>query len=405
MVLFTWVTPGSLNSFALNFLRMKKVTLSISAGLLILIASGCKEDPTNGDLPCSYTSDAVLVDRNDGVDYVCNCDVDISSGTFRIEPGVVIEFTSEGGLSVTGNAVIKMIGTASDPIVLRGTSNTPGSWKGVRIITEENGNELSHVQVLNAGSRYFMGVTAGSSYEDKAAVVVEGKAKITNTTVSGSDGLGIAFLSSATSLGFSDNSISQGKGFPLFIYAGQLNNTSLSSCSFINNTKNYIGIYSQSSNEEVYEEVDFIQTPVPYYSIKGLSFLNKTTMAEGTTLVMANNTGIYVQGNEYLKINGTASKPVVIRGESALAGFWRGLLVNTNNPENVFNYLNISDGGSEELGIMPKKANLALANVATAQLTLNNCTSVNYSGHQLSVSATDGLLTNNSPAITDIVPH
>ncbi|MBL0912746.1 MAG: hypothetical protein IBJ09_10275 [Bacteroidia bacterium] len=384
---------------------MKKVTLSVSAGLLILIASGCKEDPTTGDLPCAYSSDAVLSDRNDGVDYVCNCDVDISSGTFTVEPGVVIEFTSEGGLSVSGNATVKMNGTASDPIVLRGKSSSPGAWQGIRIESEEAGNELSHVQVMHAGSRNFSTVAGGFIYDNKAAVVVEGKAKITHTSVSASGGYGVAFLSGAGSNGFADNTISQSNGFPLFLYAGQLNNTSLASCSFSANTKNYIGIYSKSSNEEVYEEVNFIQTPVPYYSIKGLSFVNKTTMAEGTVLVMANNTGIYVQGNEYLKINGTAAKPVSIRGEEALAGFWRGLLVNTNNPANVFNYLNISDGGSEKLGLMPKKANLALADAKPAQLTINNCTSLNSGAHQLSVSGTDGLLTNNSPAITDIVPH
>lgn len=381
----------------------KKISLSVLS-LATIGWIGCEQkDPIEAiKLECSYSSDFTLKNHKSGVDYICDCEVDISVGNFTIEPGVEISFTSSGALFIHDQATLKAAGTANEPIIMK---DSEGSWKGIAIYSNKDLNQLSYAELHNAGNYTFGTVVAGFIHDYKAAIVVDGKAKLNNTTISGSKGYGVAYLSAASVTGFSGNTINNSESFPLFLAANQLNQTNLSNCSFSGNGKNYIAIYGQSSNSNVDNAVDFIQTQIPYYGLSSLNFVNVTRMAAGTHIVMANDKAIYISGNEYLKINGTAANPVIIRGETQAAGFWQGLLVNTNNPNNVFDYLNISDGGSSKLGVMPHKANIAVADMHPTQLTINNCTSTNYSGSQLSVSGTDGALTNNSPQITIISTH
>lgn len=372
---------------------------------LFALATGCKKEEPVGNLKCEYTQDITLTNQRPGVDYTCDCIVGISGGTFTVEPGTEIEFTSGGALHVTDQGVLRITGTEQEPVILRGSTPGAGTWKGIAIDSEMDANEISHARISDAGNWMYATTVAGFNHDHKAGIGINGKAKITHTTVTGCEGYGIAFLNPATSLGFANNAINNCTDLPLFIFAGQLNNTNLPTCTFTGNAKNYIGIYARNSNSEVHDKVDMLATTVPYYALSSLSFNNQTTMAEGTVLVMAPDLAIYVHGEQFLRINGTATRPVTIRGEAPGAGTWRGILVNTDHANNIFNYLNISGGGSEKLGIMPNKANIALADVAPALLTINNCTSTEYVGHQLSVSGTDGQLTNNSPAITDIAVH
>lgn len=383
---------------------MKKIFLPVFA--LFVCLSACKDEENSGNLACSYTEDVTLTNRNaNGVDYVCDCEITISDGRFTIEPGVTVEFTGNGGLRVNETGSIRAVGTVDKPITLKGQGGFSGSWIGITFNSNNPENELDYVNISNAGENYFSDVAAGSIIDSKASVVVSNKARINHTTISGSSGMGVALTSSGSFSSFANNNINQSANYPVYMYAGELNNTDLASCSFNANAKNYIALYSKSSGESVSEAVNMVKAPIPYYGTTGLNFTNAVTIAAGTTIIMAANTGIYVEEDQYLAINGTASEPVTIKGESPFAGFWRGILVNTNNPNNIFNYLNISDGGSEPLGFAPNKANIAVANIKPARLTINNCTSTNYDGFQISVSTVDGQLDNNSPTITDIGQH
>lgn len=387
-----------------KFYEMKKIVfcLSLPIGALILMSSSCNDKNTAGakKLECTYTSDITLTNHNpDGVDYECDCEVDISAGTFKIDPGVEIVFKSGGALYVHDAATIKAVGTSSMPIYM---SDIEGSWKGVAVYSDKDANELSYVEMTNAGNYNFATVIAGFTHDNKGSVVVNGKLKITNSTINGSKGYGVAYLANGVCTGFSGNQINMSMSHPLFIYAGELNNTSLGSCTFAANNKSTIAIYGKTSNADVTQTVDFIQAPLPYYGMTSLNFKNVTKMAAGTTIIMSNNTGIYVTGQQYLQINGTSSNPVTIKGETESAGFWIGLLVNTNNPNNVFNYLNIADGGSESLGFPAEETNLAMGAASQAQLTLNNCKSERNVGTcQVFVGDANGFV-NNSPLITTV---
>lgn len=381
---------------------MKKVLFSLSliAGTLVLMSSECKKKPnTTGAilLDCEYANGITLTNHNkNGVDYICDCEVYVSGGIFAVEEGVEINFGSSAGLNIAPNGTIKAVGSSSNPIIMRASE---GSWKGIYVESEKDANELNFVRIENAGQSDFTTTIAGFSHDNKASVIAGGRLKMANTTITGSKGYGVAFLNSSTNLGFNNNTINTSTGYPLFIPAAELNASSLATCNFTGNTKNMIAIYGINSNSDVAKSVDFIKTPIPYYAITSLNFLKASTMAAGTTIIMANNKGIYVNGQEYLAIDGTASEPVVIKGETETPGFWIGMAVRTNNPNNVFNYLHIYDGGSEESDFSADLANISMGASSTALLTLNNCKSERYAGScQVYAGHVNGF-TNNSPDI------
>lgn len=395
-------------------MRSLKFYSAILAVGVTLTSCDKKENvqPTTGgpeELSCAIASGKKLTNHNTtgtGVDYIVSCEVEVTGGNLEIAPDVTIEFKNGAGLNIREQATIKAVGTVDKPIIMRG-QGSGNTWKGISIWSEQNTSKLAACNITGAGSGVnFSNVIAGYTQDIKAAIAVWGRVDISTVTITGSDGVGIAADYNAA-LAFSALTIQNCKDQPLYTYAGLLNsNYNYNNCSFTGNGSQYIGLYSFSSNEVVEGTVSISKAPLPYLATTGMSFEGEATIAAGVEIRFANNTMMGVNSTGSLAINGTTSQPVIIRGATPTAGFWKGMLVNSDNPKNVFNYLNISDGGSEKLGLMPEKTNIAVADVAKAMLTLNNCTSTNNSGScQVSVSTVDGALTNNSPQITSVCSH
>lgn len=90
---------------------------------------------------------------------------------------------------------------------------------------------------------------------------------------------------------------------------------------------------------------------------------------------MGNNSQIDITSGEdvFLNIQGTQSNRVTIRGKEALSGYWKGIYITITNVKNLFEHLDISDGGASALGWATTKANITVE--WDGALKLNNCTS------------------------------
>lgn len=365
------------------------------------------ETNTPNEVPCSITSNTTFSDINpNGVDYVIDCVVEVTGGTLTIEPGTTIEFRTGAGIFVSGQGSIYAVGTASLPIIMKG-NGVAGAWRGIEINSNNATNTIGHCKISDAGGEVnFSAPVAWFIHDTKAAIVNYGKLNLHHTVIRNSGGAGIAASGGGEFTGFTADTIVGNNGFPILMYAGAVNQTDLPSCVFSGNTKNAVALYGRTSNAVVEEEVTLNKIGIPYRAFSSLEFREDVVINAGVIIETESDMGIYITGNGSLRINGTSSEPVVMRGVQQLAGYWRGLLINTNNPLNVFDYLNISDGGSSVLGFNPPKANIAVGAVAAAQLTINNCVSTNADGCQVAVSTTDGTLDySNSPAITDVCTY
>src|SRR5690554_3214716 len=70
-----------------------------------------------------------------------------------IEAGAEFEFDENKGLSVDNKATLSAVGDASNPIIFRGSTPTPGFWRGIRFRnTVGADNQLVHITIDGGGS-------------------------------------------------------------------------------------------------------------------------------------------------------------------------------------------------------------------------------------------------------------
>ncbi|KXN97879.1 hypothetical protein LS48_14270 [Aequorivita aquimaris] len=72
-------------------------------------------------------------------------------GELTIEPGVTIEMSPGTEINIRDTGGLKMVGNAANPITIKGVSNTPGSWVGIKIDGTNPMNEIAFATISNAG--------------------------------------------------------------------------------------------------------------------------------------------------------------------------------------------------------------------------------------------------------------
>jgi hypothetical protein len=351
----------------------------LMAASAIVFTTSCGPDAVPEDLPCLVTGNLTLTDHNpDGVDYVIDCEMEISQGLLTIEQGVTIEFKNGASLWVQENAAIAVNGTEEAPVLMSGTQSG-ASWKGIYISSNDSRNKIAHLDLRNTGSdNYFSDVFGGFIYDAKVGIAVKGKTDITHTHISNCGGVGIIYGSGATVTQFDSNRITGCAIYPVMMYAGNLSsNISFANSEFLDNGENYIALYSLSSNNEVDNAVTMNEAPIPYLAYHTLAFMKNVSFEAGVEMRVSQGKTLSSYGENTLwSINGTADNPVNIKGKNeSVAGFWNGMLVGGEST-GVFTYLSVSGGGYDFTGInVPFKANINVTDTYESHLTLNQCSS------------------------------
>ena len=395
---------------------MKKIIFCVS--LFTTITFACKKEeikptpepepaPTTAEGPsplnCNYSNGLTLTNHNrkgNGVDYIVNCECEITGGKLAIDTNVVVQFTGNGSLVIKDNAYIDARGTASKTVLFEGAANAPASWKGIFIESNDPRNTMDYCIVRNGGNTEYTGYIGASSYNTKANIWVSGNFKLTNSIVTGSGGDGIYMYDNATILTFSNNIISNSAKNAIVMYAGDLSNLGVATSTFVGNTQNYIGIYSLSSNEVVAEAVVISKANAPYLLLNDIFFQNNLTVNAGVTIHSKASKTFGIQGSGFIKMIGSAAEPITLTGESNIAGFWNGIYIATTNPLNEINYCNISGGGNSiPFYQLPgdSKGNIAIGWAFEPGFLKigSNTTSTNSSACVLARSA-NSTITNNS---------
>ena len=379
-----------------NFFKtkvMKKINLAPFYILLCFVIAvvGCKKDEDNPDggsgggggadqpivLDCSVSSDLTLMDHNpNGVDYILDCNLSVAAD-LKIEPGTIIQINDGRNINVTQNGSLAAVGTASKQIVFKGESGGSATWEYIIINSTSPKNRLDYVLIENAGNNNGW----GSLRPETSAVYLEGRLSMTNTTITGSDGINFTVtdvITESTLTDFSGNIFRDAASHPIRVTPRVANNLDFASCTFSGNGASSIQIVEgvSSSRSDIEEDVVWQRAPLPYFVDVDIRVEESLTIESGNEIIFASGTGIDVPSNTggFLKIDGTDANHVIMRGEVAVAGAWLGLDIKTNNPQNIFNYLDIADGGQRDLTFVDFEGNIMLTS-GEARLTINNCTS------------------------------
>lgn len=381
--------------------------------LSIFIISSCTKENENGggvtftpiNLECQYQTDTNLTNHNpNGVDYIASCDVEIQDGTFTIEEGTTIQFADGASMIISLDGILKARGKSGNPITMTGTDSGTPTWRGIYINSSIGSNVLEHVNIEDAGD----GEEFGQNHGNHASVTVQGRISMSNCIIKNSGNHGIfseESLSSAQFDNFENNSILQCKKYPILVNQNHISDMNLTSCSVTENGENYIGLH-QENGDRLTTSTTLKALETPYLIESGIDLHAGLTLEAGVDIVMGN--GAYIDmtsdQNQYLLIQGSQSNHITIRGKEAISGYWKGIYILQPNSLNVWEYLDISDGGSEVQGFNNTSANVTLEK--DANLTINNCTSArNGGGCDIVLSlffSTNPVLENNSPQISAI---
>ena len=250
---------------------------------------------------------------NQGIPYEVVSDIDVTDQRhLTVEPGVTLAFADcDGKINVRENARITMVGTADEPIVLRGpiNNNNPGSWKYVDIDSKRKDNNIEYVQFINGGSDENWGV-----------VNVDGGAKLTmkNCTFDGSLGYGVVAYSDGSLLEFENNTIKNVEKYPLTMGLVSTNNLGKGNV-YVDNQSNYILVSAIGDGTST-----MTYQGIPYEAEHGLSLNDKSTLTiePGVVLRMANDSQFDIYEQTKLYAIGTPEAPITFCGQDEGSGQW-----------------------------------------------------------------------------------
>jgi len=275
-------------------------------------------------LPCQITKDMTLVDTPAKVDYVVkeNCVIDVTAN-LEIEDGVVVEFEKDAGLGINKNGQLIIIHPSmskkKEPI-LRGAKDEQGYWRGIHIETEK-GAWFQMMKILNAGSK-----SVYYGHKKAAVYYKKGTFQLSSITIGKSGGCGVYIDP------LSESNYSYGQNTFYENYDGDV----CTEPEILSGNLSSVG--SRLSKKRGPNEVDYIVKGV--YNIGGQLIIDR-----GVIIEFEKDAGISAVAGGEITIEGTQDKPVVLRGQEALQGYWRGLYLSGDVRHN-FQHTKIEHTGS-----------------------------------------------------------
>lgn len=395
---------------------MKRITYLLLLFITItILITGCKEEndenpnPEPEVLSCStINSDLTLVNRGSSPDYIVPCRI-IVEARLTIEPGVEIAFGSDAGFEFRSSGTLVSQGTSANPIIMRGEEPVSGYWRGIRFSGSNNPNKIHFTTINGAGNSSWDGANV------RANISLSGNSKveIINSVItnSASDGIHVANLNNHPDAlaGFEGNTLSGNNNFPLRVAVRHIKD--LCANNFPSNGINKIEVHTANHNNGILGNHSWTYpgAPILINSLLDIAVGSNSaslTIGEGMIIEMGSDMSIVVNGQGSLTINGTASNPVVIRGEQSVKDYWRGIYILSNDVGNVFNYTMISDGGSSSHS---GYAGRDCVRVGTSfsgpyRLTMNNCSlsNSNHCGVRVSSNPNVGNFTDNNTIYSDL---
>lgn len=306
-------------------------------------------------------------------------------------------------ITVSSSGSLKAIGTASNPIVFTGKEKTAGYWKGIVFqASNTTANQLDNVIVEYAGGgalNNYTGMPLASLAVYGTASSAQSRLSMKNSVIRNGKGYGFYFNSNAVLDDFSNMRVTGNA-----LGAGRVDGDTArfvtgAPSSYTGNTADYVYVSSTAlSVDQSWPALD-----VPYH-IGAPTTTNanltvgasKLTIAAGATLVFGSGNALVVGTTGSLNAGGSASAHIVMKGQEATAGYWKGLAFNaTGSADNKLSFVDVSDAGSSSaLNISGVPAANLIVYGAT-NLAIDNCNLTNGSGYGF-YYASDAVLSGNS---------
>ena len=269
------------------------------------------------------------------------------NATLTIEPGAILRFGQESALIVEVGGIIKAVGTAAEPIVFEGQSDSEGFWSHIAIYSNTKQNMLNYCKILNGGSNTKAVLHVGSRTGQVGRLTCQ------NTTIAHSKTSGIFVHSDSNIDNFTNNTIADCGVYPIVTQESNCDQVPINN-KFLNNKQNFIAIQGSYESNPLKDMVLEPHT-IPYLiggdeTTNACYFGGNLRFLPGTIVKMGAGAALHFDDQRGHKGSftaiGTASSPILIEGLDGAAGSWDGIYLLSNSNKNDLQYCTIRDGGN-----------------------------------------------------------
>ncbi|MEL6804616.1 MAG: hypothetical protein AAFO91_12640, partial [Bacteroidota bacterium] len=259
----------------------------------------------------------------------------------EFEAGTDIFVSENGGIGVFDNGALKLSGTASANVLIRGKEPVAGYWRGIHMETSSLKNQFSYAQISEAGSDYVY------CCNDIATVFLKaGKLAMDHTTLLNGDGYGLLVKEAAELREYQANTITSHNDFPIYIHAERIGELDGSASDYSGNVgdHDYVAIFTSTTENAT----TFPKNNVPYLVITNtvLNFKEPLKIDAGVEVVFEQNAGMGIYDNGTFNVIGTASEKIIFRGRENVSGYWRGIHTETTSSENRMDHVELRNAAS-----------------------------------------------------------
>lgn len=346
------------------------------------MVSGIKELYIGGVLPTSINSNTTYPDLFDDEsipDYYAPSSIQVTAGV-KLNEGVVVEFGADVRVWVNGNAAyLNATGTSSRKIILRGSDEVKGRWRGLSFGSNNADNKLIHVNILHAGSSEMGGRKTAVHIQSN----VQARVTIQQTSITQTAGYGIFIDGNEGQIpDYSTNTISSNDAAPVRLGAAGILSLDKNSTYENNGTQAIEVAAVGNTNVRLQNDGTIPALTVPYHWHSSAELRGDITFEAGSTSLFNSGLRLWVTSDGALIAEGTASNKITFSGLTQMPGLWQGIEINSPSNLNKIHEGIVSYGGNPS----GRGANIYMVGSgAGSQLTLTNTT--------ISNSQTYGILT------------
>jgi hypothetical protein len=340
------------------------------------------------------------------------CDCMVSNNiTIRavvtLEPGVVMCFGADRGLSVEKNGALIAKGTIDNKIIFTGAEKIKGYWRGMLFFSGDVRNELDHVSISYGG-----GDPVEPLWYDKkanialaASSIFNGKVKLTNSYISNSSGHGLSVQTGGVIAGFSNNSFKDNNLNSVSLPANEVSKLDGTSKYNGNNGEDEVEIIASTLNNPTESVWPTLSDGSSYRVRKDgnydeLLIASGVKIEEGATFLFDPETSLVIEEEGYLVAKGSSSRRIKFTGKVQTAASWKGMLFFSGNVLNEMEYADVSFGGSSPANNLwfNKNANVALAysSIFSGRLKITNSAIKNSGGYGIAGQGSSQLTQSNN---------
>lgn len=299
-------------------------------------------------------------------DYIVTVDIAVKA-RLTVLPGVVVAFEEKKGMKIDQSGSLLAKGVQEKKIVFTGKQATKGYWSGIIFISNNQLNELLHVEVNYAGSHAVHPMPQATAVGISATSFL----KLNHTAIQHSASNGL-WVRDTGSIQFANNVFKSNDNINITIPVKEAHK--LDSETIIeskNETVNYVEILGAELKQETGIVWKKLQNNVKYRIKDNLVIHSDLTIEKGAKIGVAPDKYIRILQDGSLVAKGSSEEPIIFDVLPAGNQKWRGFVVSSSNNLNRLEWVEIKNAGNGQAGpSVDKSAAIGISNVNANRIHL-----------------------------------